>query len=199
MKRLSVILMLALCACTQAPQGNHPSLLLTGKGVKEMRAQRGKLPLFDASADKLIKEADAAVEREICLPTPKDGGGGYSHEMHKLNYYDMYNMAIAWQLTSDEKYARKVKEILLAYVDFYPSLDFHPLGLSGNPGRIFWQTLNESVFLVHTAVAYDCIYDYLTADERNTIEKEFFYPYTDFIMTGLPHNRANTQQRSTIN
>ena len=199
MKRLSVILMLALCACTQAPKGNHPSLLLTGKGVKEIRAQRGKLPLFDASADKLIKEADAAVEREICLPTPKDGGGGYSHEMHKLNYYDMYNMAIAWQLTSDEKYARKVKEILLAYVDFYPSLDFHPLGLSGNPGRIFWQNLNESVFLVHTAVAYDCIYDYLTADERNTIEKEFFYPFTDFIMTGLPHNRANTQMFNNLN
>ena len=199
MRKLTILLALALCACSQAPRSAHPSLLLTQKGVKEIRANKGKLPLFDVSLDKLLKEADEAVEREICLPTPKDGGGGYSHEMHKLNYYDMYNMGIAWQLTGDRKYAQKVKDILLAYVDFYPSLDFHPLGLSGNPGRIFWQTLNESVFLVHTSVAYDCVYDFLTAEERSVIEKEFFYPYTDFIMTGLPHNRANTQMFNNLN
>ena len=199
MKKLTLLLVLALVACTQAPRSSHPSLLLTVQGVKDIRASKGKLPVFDKSLDKLLEEADVAVEREICLPTPKDGGGGYSHEMHKLNYYDMYNMGIAWQLTGDRKYAQKVKDILLAYVDFYPSLDFHPLGLSGNPGRIFWQTLNESVFLVHTAVAYDCVYDFLSAEERSVIEKEFFYPYTDFIMTGLPHNRANTQMFNNLN
>lgn len=199
MRKLTFLLFLALCACTQAPESNHPSLLLTRDGVRQIRAQQGRVPLFDTSFAGLLEEADAAVEREICLPVPKDGGGGYSHEMHKLNYYDMYNMGIAWQLTSDQKYARKVKEILLAYVDFYPSLDFHPLGLSGNPGRIFWQTLNESVFLVHTAVAYDCVYDFLTPEERSVIEQEFFYPYTDFIMSGLPHNRANTQMFNNLN
>ena len=199
MKKLTLLLALALVACTQAPHSSHPSLLLTVQGVKDIRASKGKLPVFDKSLDKLLEEADVAVERKICLPTPKDGGGGYSHEMHKLNYYDMYNMGIAWQLTGDRKYAQKVKDILLAYVDFYPSLDFHPLGLSGNPGRIFWQTLNESVFLVHTAVAYDCVYDFLSAEERSVIEKEFFYPYTDFIMTGLPHNRANTQMFNNLN
>ena len=199
MRIITIFLALALCACTQAGESSHPSLLLTSRGVKEIRAHKGKLPVFDASLDKLIQDADAAVAREICLPTPKDGGGGYSHEMHKLNYYDMYNMGIAWQLSGDEIYARKVKEILLAYVDFYPSLDFHPLGLSGNPGRIFWQTLNESVFLVHTAVAYDCVYDYLSAEDRGLIEKEFFRPYTDFIMTGLPSNRANTKMFNNLN
>ena len=199
MRIITIFLALALCACTQAGESSHPSLLLTSRGVKEIRAHKGKLPVFDASLDKLIQDADAAVAREICLPTPKDGGGGYSHEMHKLNYYDMYNMGIAWQLSGDEKYARKVREILLAYVDFYPSLDFHPLGLSGNPGRIFWQTLNESVFLVHTAVAYDCVYDYLSAEDRGLIEKEFFRPYTDFIMTGLPSNRANTKMFNNLN
>ena len=199
MKKLTILLALALIACNQAPRSTHPSLLLTQHGVKAIRASKGNIPLFDQSVDKLLEDADAAVERELCLPVPKDGGGGYSHEMHKLNYYDMYNMGIAWQLTREEKYASKVKEILLAYVDFYPSLDFHPLGLSGNPGRIFWQTLNESVFLVHTAVAYDCVYDFLTADERQRIEQEFFYPYTDFIMTGLPHNRANTTMFNNLN
>ena len=199
MRRLTIFLTLALCACTQTVQTAHPSLLLTADGARQIRANKGKLPIFDASLDMLMQEAETAVAREICLPTPKDGGGGYSHEMHKLKYYDMYNLGIAWQLSGEEKYAQKVKDILLAYVDFYPKLDFHPLGLSGNPGRIFWQTLNESVFLVHTAVAYDCVYDYLSAEERSLIEKEFFYPYTDFIMTGLPHNRANTQMFNNLN
>lgn len=200
MKRLTILLSLAVvCACSQAPRSAHPSLLLTSKGVKEIRANQGKFPLFEVSLDNLLQEADEAVGREICLPVPRDGGGGYSHEMHKLNYYDMYNMGIAWQLTGDTKYAQKVKDILLAYVDFYPGLDFHPLGLSGNPGRIFWQTLNESVFLVHTSVAYDCVYDFLSEQDRSRIEKEFFYPYTDFIMTGLPHNRANTEMFNNLN
>ena len=200
MRKLTILLSLAaVWACSQAPRSVHPSLLLTSKGVKEIRANQGKFPLFEVSLDNLLQEADEAVGREICLPVPKDGGGGYSHEMHKLNYYDMYNMGIAWQLTGDTKYAQKVKDILLAYVDFYPGLDFHPLGLSGNPGRIFWQTLNESVFLVHTSVAYDCVYDFLSEEDRSRIEKEFFYPYTDFIMTGLPHNRANTEMFNNLN
>ena len=95
MRIIPIFLALALCACTQAGESSHPSLLLTSRGVKEIRAHKGKLPVFDASLDKLIQDADAAVAREICLPTPKDGGGGYSHEMHKLNYYDMYN-AKSW-------------------------------------------------------------------------------------------------------
>ena len=66
-----------------------------------MKAAKGSIPLFDKSVEKLISEADDAVQKPICLPTPKDGGGGYSHEMHKLNYYDMYNCGIAFQLTGN--------------------------------------------------------------------------------------------------
>ncbi len=198
MKRL-LILLVALSLGGMLAAAEHPMLLLTRGGVKEMKAARGSVPSFDKSLDRLVADADKAVEREICLPVPKDGGGGYSHEMHKLNYYDMYNCGIAFQLTGDKKYAEKVRKILFAYVDFYPSLDFHPLGLSSNPGRIFWQTLNESVFLVHTSVAYDCIYDFLSKKDRKTLEEKFFRPYADFIMTGLPHNRANIKMFATLN
>ena len=198
MKRFTAIL-LSLFIAGAAVAAEHPNLLLTQEGVRQMKAAKGSIPLFDKSVEKLISEADDAVQKPICLPVPKDGGGGYSHEMHKLNYYDMYNCGIAFQLTGNKKYADKVKAILAAYVDFYPSLDFHPLGLSGNPGRIFWQTLNESVFLVHTAVAYDCVYDSMTKKERKTVEEKFFRPYADFIMHGLPHNRANTQMFNNLN
>ena len=198
MKRLSLII-LALLVGGILMAAEHPMLLLTKRGVQEMKVSRGSIPVFDKSLDRLLAEADKALEREICLPFPKDGGGGYSHEMHKLNYYDMYQCGIAWQLTGDKKYADKVKKILFAYVDFYPTLDFHPLGLSGNPGRIFWQTLNESVFLVQTSVAYDCIYDFLSKKERKTLEEKFFRPYTEFIMEGAEGNHANHAMFNNLN
>ena len=145
MKKILVLIAIAALGATALAAAEHPMLLLTHGGVQEMKGARGSVPTFDKSLDRLIADADKAVAREICLPVPRDGGGGYSHEMHKLNYYDMYNCGIAWQLTGDRKYAEKVKKILFAYVDFYPTLDFHPLGLSSNPGRIFWQTLCDQL------------------------------------------------------
>lgn len=175
-----------------APAGDsHPVLMLTSEGVAAMKDASGTVPRFDAAVDVLLGEAETAVARELCVPVPKDGGGGYTHEMHKQNYYDMYNCGIAWQLTGDERYAAKAKEIMYAYAQMYPTLGYHPLGLSSVPGKIFWQTLNESVWLVHTSVAYDCIYDWLTAKDRKYLEKNLFYPVAEFIMDGTPDNRAN--------
>ncbi len=189
---MRILLTVLTLFCTlYAGAAEHPTLMLTKEGVKEMKASMGTVPQFDSAVKALFAEADAAVAKEICVPEPKDGGGGYSHEMHKLNYYDMYACGVAWQLSGEEKYARKVRDILYAYAEMYPRLGYHPLGLSKIPGRIFWQTLNESVWLVHTSVAYDCVYDFLSVKERKHIEKNLFYPMADFIMNGTEENRGN--------
>ena len=171
----------------------HPVLLLTPDGVEQMKAHSGEVPLFDNSVASLIAEADAALKAPLCLPEPKDGGGGYSHEMHKRNYYDMFACGMAWQLTSEKKYAEKVREILLAYADMYPTLGYHPMTLSKVPGRIFWQTLNESVWLVHTSIAYDCVRDYLSAKDRRKIEDDLLRLVADFIMNGTPDYPENNK------
>lgn len=191
MKRILIILSLLSAMSSGLSASEHPTLLLTGDGVAEMKASLGTVPQFDKAVADLIAEADAAVAKPLCVPQPKDGGGGYSHEMHKLNYYDMYACGVAWQLTGEKKYASKVRDILYAYAELYPTLGYHPLGLSKVPGRIFWQTLNESVWLVHTSVAYDCVYDFLSAKERKYIEKNLFYPVAEFIMDGTPDYREN--------
>ncbi len=189
-----VLTVFVLCVSLSASaEVTHPTLLLTREGVRQIKATSGTVPQFDASVQDLMCDADAAVKRTLCVPQPKDGGGGYSHEAHKQNYYDMYNCGIAWQLTGDEVYARKVRDILLAYAKMYPTLGYHPLGLSSTPGKIFWQTLNESVWLVHTSVAYDCVYDFLSEKDRRYIEKNLFYQVADFIMNGTPDNRANNK------
>ncbi len=188
------ILLLTLFSLALLPaSAEHPSLMLTCRGVEAMRADRGKVPAFDASIARTLAGADAALAGPIVVPQPRDGGGGYTHERHKLNYYEMVDCGIAWQLTGDERYARRVADMLAAYADLYPTLGFHPVVLSKTPGRIFWQTLNESVWLVHTSMAYDCIYDYLTPAERKRIERDLFRPMADFLMNGMEGNRENNK------
>ena len=174
-------------------QKQHPCLLLTPEGVAEMRAALGTNADFDASVAEVFAEADRALNEEIVVPVPQDGGGGYTHEKHKDNYYVMYYCGIAWQLTGKEVYAQKVVDILEAYAELYPSLGFHPVTLSKTPGRIFWQTLNECVWLVHTSIAYDCVYDYIAPEKREKLEREFFRPYADFVMDGTKENPANNR------
>lgn len=168
-----------------AQGASHPSLLLTPQGVAEIRAARGTNAMFDASLDRTIADADAALTQEIVVPVPRDGGGGYTHEKHKDNYYVMYNCGIAYQMTGDGKYAEYASRMMDLYADLYPTLGFHPVELSKTPGRLFWQTLNECVWLVHTSIAYDCIYDYLPADRRRRLEENLFNPLAEFIMEGM--------------
>lgn len=171
----------------------HPSLLFTQEEVNEMRAGKGTVPAFDKSLSEVLAAADAAVNSPVSVPVPVDGGGGVVHEQHKSNYYAMFHCGVAYQLTGDKKYAAYVGDMLEAYAKLYPTLGFHPLLLSPVPGRLFWQTLNESVWLVHTAVAYDCIYNTLSPKQRATIEKNLFVPMADFIMDGMGDNHANNK------
>lgn len=192
MKKIFSILAALLFVSGAAAQ-QHPSLLLTPEGVAEIRAARGQVPAFDRSLAAALAGADKALSLPIVVPEPKDGGGGYTHEQHKLNYYQMFDCGVAWQMTGERKYARYVIDMLLKYAELYPTLGFHPVELSGTPGRLFWQTLNESVWLVHTAIAYDCVYDCLSDAERETVEKNLFYPVADFIMNGMAGNTANNK------
>lgn len=188
------ILFIALFSVAFLPAAaSHPSLMLTQRGVEMMRADRGQVPAFDASIDRTLAGADAALASPVAVPQPRDGGGGYTHERHKLNYYEMVDCGIAWQLTGDERYARRVADLLDAYAEVYPTLGFHPVQLSKTPGRIFWQTLNESVWLVHASMAYDCVYDYMTPARRERVERDLFRPLADFLMNGMEGNRENNK------
>ncbi len=194
--RLLVTLFAALCLplLAEARQGAaHPSLVITASEAASIRESSGMPSLFASSLEEMLEEADSALAREINVPVPKDGGGGYTHEVHKRNYYDMYNCGLAWQMTGKPEYARRVREMLLSYADLYPRLGYHPMTLSPVRGRLFWQTLNECVWLVHTAIAYDCVYDSIPASERKVIERDLFRPMAKFIMEGTPDNRANLE------
>ena len=70
----------------------------------------------------------------------------------------------------------------------YPTLPLHPKRKVGkqNPGKLFWQSLNEAVWLVHTSQAYDLILSTLTTEEKATIEQGLFYPIVKFLSVDSP-------------
>lgn len=192
MKKLIICIFLVTTSCYFA-SAQHPSFIFTQDEVNEIRAEKGKVPAFDRTISETLGAADAALKSPISVPVPIDGGGGVVHEQHKSNYYAMFHCGIAYQLTGDKKYAIYVADMLEAYAKLYPTLGFHPLHLSPVPGRLFWQTLNESVWLVHASIAYDCIYNALSSKQRTNIEKNLFIPMADFIMNGMGDNHINNE------
>ncbi len=66
--------------------------------------------------------------------------------------------------------------MLMQYAAMYPDLGPHPRSEKQVPGKLFHQLLNENVWLVHTIIGYDCVYDALTPGERATIEANVFRP-----------------------
>ncbi len=185
--RLSLLVALATLITTptllsaQEFDTSRPRLLLTDDGAERIKAARGLIPAFDLSIDEVESSANRALEQDIVVPIPLDGGGGYTHEQHKQNYYNMYHCGIMYQLTDNEEYALYVKDMLFEYAKIYTSLPPHPDPKSECKGRLFWQSLNEYVWLVHTANAYDCIYDYLTQEQTAHLESMLFRPMIDFL------------------
>ncbi len=179
-----------------AKKSAHPSLILTKQGVKDIRANLGSIPIFDKTLAATQKEIDAAIENGFDVPVPKDYSGGYSHETHKKNYALMQKAGVLYQILEDGKYAKFVKDMLFEYAKQYPTLPIHPKPRSYARGKLFWQCLNDSNWLVYTSQAYDCIYDYLSEEERNTLETDLFRPFADHISIDNPqffnrvHNHA---------
>ncbi len=159
----------------------HPCLILTKNGAGEIQKNLGDAPLFDRILGDAKAEIDVAVLQPVNVPLPKDAGGGYTHECHKKNYVQMQQAGVLYQVYKDPKYAAFVKRMLIEYARMYPALPLHPVQKSNYRGKLFWQGLNECVWLVHTAQAYDCIYDFLSPEERKNIEQNLFYPMVKFI------------------
>ena len=174
----------------------HPKLVLTQQDIKAMRDA-----IFDSSDRKSVlknrfanayknqkRKVDAILSQPIRVPVPKDGGGGYTHEQHKQNYQAMYRAGVMYQLSQEQQYADYVRAMLLDYAELYPTLDVHPKRKvkSQNPGKLFWQSLNEAMWLVYTIQAYDLVYDALRDKDRQKIEQQLLRPVAVFLSDGQP-------------
>ena len=178
-------------------KGGHPNLILTQQSVAAIKAKLGGIPVFDKTLDKAKKEVDAQIAKGIDVPVPKDMAGGYTHTQHKINYATMQKAGVLFQLLGEEKYAVYIKDMLFAYAKMFPTLPLHPQERSYARGKIFWQCLNDSNWLVYTSQAYDCIYDWLSEEDTTYLNKNLFRPYADFLSVETPQYFNRVHNHST--
>ena len=185
-------------SCSDAPASDgHPRLVMTKAGVERIRSELGRVPLFDRSVSAVQQEVDAEIALGIDTPVPKDFSGGYTHERHKQNFFIMKKAGDLFQILEDEKYAVYVRDMLFQYEAMYKDLPLHPQERSYARGKLFWQCLNDANWLVYTAQAYDAIYEWLSADERQALEDNLFRPFADHISVDSPQFFNRVHNHST--
>ena len=194
-KLMSITLFLTLSFVINAQE--HPSLVLTKKGVTAIRAQLGNIPIFDETLKKVKEEIDAEIASGIEVPIPKDYSGGYTHARHKRNFVVLQKAGVLYQILEDKKYAKYVKDMLMQYEAMYKTLPVHPKTRSYARGKLFWQCLNDSNWLVYVSQAYDCVYDYLSKKERKKLEENLFKPFADYISVDNPQFYNRVHNHST--
>lgn len=183
-------------ACHSHDQG-HPSLIMTKAGVEKIRAELGKVPLFDATLQIVKEEVDAEIELGIDTPIPKDFSGGFTHARHKRNFFIAQKAGVLFQILEEEKYAIYLRDMLFQYEAMYENLPKHPQERSYARGKLFWQCLNDSNWLVYMSQAYDLIYEWLSEAERTQLEENLFRPFADYISIENPQFYNRVHNHST--
>lgn len=165
-------------------QPSAPTVLATPAEWKAMAAEADRYPMFSAEVGRVRAGVDSAMRGGIVVPVPKDPGGGYTHEQHKRNYLTIQGAGALYRITGERRYAEHVRDLLLEYAKLYPRLGDHPARANQTAGRLFWQSLNDSVFLVHAIQGYDAAREAMTPQERATIETGAIRPMAAFLSEG---------------
>ncbi len=184
--RITAIIALLWLGPALAADSGHPRLLLSSSDAEHIASASESSPGFARSLEATRARVDAYFALTPDVPLPKDAGGGYTHERHKKNGVAIHDAGMLFQLSGDPVYVEYAKGLLLAYAGMYPSLGDHPKRKEQSPGRLFWQSLNEAVWLVYVIQGYDAIYDHLSAEDRSTIEQELLRPMARFLSVESP-------------
>ncbi|WP_282294959.1 oligoalginate lyase [Stenotrophomonas sp. PS02289] len=189
-------------AQAQTPSGSHRAaadtapVLVTLAQWQQTQRDAARYPLFAKEQARSEARVRAMMKTGIDVPVPKDKGGGYTHEQHKRNYQAIQAAGALYRLTGNPDYARFARDLLLGYAKLYPGLGAHPQGRGQIPGRLFWQTLNDSVWLVSAVQGYDAIRDTLSEQDRRTIDDNVFRPMAEFL-AGTPENFDKIHNHAT--
>ncbi|MBV7260326.1 alginate lyase family protein [Erythrobacter crassostreae] len=189
MKRL-MLLAAAAALCTFQHDAAAASVQPQAEQMSELP------PLYADELARAKNFVDEMMAEGLVVPLPKDPGGGYTHEQHKRNYKAIYLGGQIYRVTGDEAYRDYARDMLLEYAEMYPKLGDHPAKANQNVGRLFWQVLNDAMWLVHAVQGYGDIRDTLTSAERAMIDDNVFRPAAKFLSVdsertfNLIHNHA---------
>ncbi len=177
--KIRIILLFLFILSANVLSRERPTLIISKSEAQTIKNALGQYPILDHSFHSTVKWIDNAIREGIEVPPPGEAGG-YEHEKHKQNYRDIQAAGLLYMITKEEKYAQFIKNMLYQYAELYPTLGPHPMAHNQAPGMLFHQMLNETVWLLHTSQAYDCIYDWLSTKEREYIERNVFRIITNW-------------------
>ncbi len=93
------------------------------------------------------------------------------------------HLGLAYALTGERAYAGKAREILLAYAAAY--LDYPPHNKNGEAGggacHVAAQPLSEATWLIPIVQGFDCIFDTLSAGDRQVIADRLLLPAAELV------------------
>jgi len=93
------------------------------------------------------------------------------------------NDGLVFQVTGDGRYARKAREILMAYCERYLTYPLHDnQGKPGSGGRVASQSLTEATWLIEIAQGADLVWATLSPDDRRNLEEKVLRPALDQVI-----------------
>lgn len=130
-------------------------------------------PLHAEEAARAERFVASMIAGGINVPLPVDVGGGPTHEQHKRNYRALALAGELYRITGEARYRDYVRDMLLAYAALYPKLGPHPARSNQQYGRLFWQNLNDAVWLVNAIQGYEPVRAALAEADRARIDTLF--------------------------
>ncbi|MDH7569025.1 MAG: heparinase II/III family protein, partial [Armatimonadota bacterium] len=176
------------------PPGTHPGIYLTRDEIVAMRREIQSSDRARPMLEKLLGTCNEWLNRPIQHPDPnvpaqmRDRGDAQARAHSELSKMAGW-FGWAYQLTDDERYAEKAREILVGYARLYPEgykehRGVHPSDTS----KVMAQRLSEAMWLLPLIQAYDLIYHArcVTEADRRLIENDLIRAAITFINSKRP-------------
>ena len=166
--------------------GRHPYLFFTEEDINRIQQYYNNgNPLFKSICDYNIKLANNAVVYD--LPTYHlDDANLRLEDMHNFPVNSLPPLAMAYKLTGDTVYLKRIKAVLNAVAGFD---DW------GAPRHF----LDAGVGTAYVAIAYDLVYDMMSKQERNDIEEAIMEKTLKPGLEGMKNGAFWTTQRQNWN
>ncbi len=134
----------------------HPRIMATADDFSRLREEVKTSPIKKAWFEELLNDAEDYMKKEVNVYEIIN-----SRLLHvgQENHHRITDLAMAWQITGDEKYAERTYKELEALANFK---DWHPQ-----------HTLDTGQISQTAAIGFDWIYDWMSDEQREFIAKAF--------------------------
>ena len=144
----------------------HPRIMATADDFARLREEVKTSPTKKKWFERLLKDADKYMTEPLEVYEIIN-----SRLIHvgQDNHKKLTDLAMAWQITGEEKYAERVYKELEALATFP---DWHPQ-----------HTLDTGIISQSAAIGFDWIYDWMTEEQREFIARAFIERAVDPVWT----------------